>query len=177
MHRKQFTTVYITTRRPRILCRTGYTFQAISSWFSHPNLRVIVGIRSSNLFHPTAPPVTPRLWRETHLTEESSAARLDSLNLGRIEWSAVEASGELRNVKGNTLGGVDRAQGGSAGTTEARLLERTVLLDVVAVGAEVLVGSSGITVSVAGPRLGKLLDTRGGVGLGGVVDVGWKRQC
>jgi hypothetical protein len=121
--------------------------------------------------------MTPRLWRETDLTEESSAARLDSLDLGSVEGSAVEASRELRNVKGNTLGSVDRAQRGSAGAAEARLLKRTVLLDVVAVGAEVLVGSDGITVSVAGPRLGELLDARGGVRLGGVVDVGCRIHC
>jgi hypothetical protein len=116
--------------------------------------------------------MTPRLWRETYLTEESSAARLDSLDLGSVEGSAVEASRKLGKVKGNTLGGIDRAQRGSAGTAEARLLKRTVLLDVVAVGAEVLVGSGGIAVSVAGPGLGELLGTRGGVRLGGVVDVG-----
>lgn len=116
--------------------------------------------------------MTPRLWRETGLTEESSAARLDSLDLGSVEASTVEASRELRKVKGNTLGGVDGAQGGSAGATEARLLERAVLLDVVAVGAEVLMGSGGIAVSVAGPRLGELLSARGGVRLGGVVEVG-----
>lgn len=53
--------------------------------------------------------MTPRLWRETDLTEESSAARLDSLDLGSVEASTVEASRELRKVKGNTLGGVDGA--------------------------------------------------------------------
>lgn len=116
--------------------------------------------------------MTPRLWRETHLTEESSAARLDSLDLSSVEGSTVEASRELGNVESDTLRSVDRAQRGCAATTKARLLKRTVLLNVVAVGAEVLVGRSCIAVSVAGPRLGELLDSRGGVGPGGVVDVG-----
>lgn len=116
--------------------------------------------------------MTPRLWRETHLTEESSATRLDSLDLSSIEGSTVEASRELGNVEGDTLRSVDRAQRGCAATTKARLLKGTVLLNVVAVGAEVLVGRSCIAVSVAGPRLGELLDSRGGVGPRGVVDVG-----
>jgi hypothetical protein len=116
--------------------------------------------------------MTPRLWRETHLTEESSAARLDSLDLSSIEGSTMEASRELGNVEGDTLRSVDRAQRGCAAATKARLLKRTVLLNVVAVGAEVLVGRNCIAVSVAGPRLGELLDSRGGVGPGGVVDVG-----
>jgi hypothetical protein len=121
--------------------------------------------------------MTPRLWRETHLTEESSAAGLDSLDLSSIEGSTMEAGRELGNVEGDTLRSVDRAQRGCTAATKARLLKRTVLLNVVAVGAEVLVGRSCIAVSVAGPRLGELLDSRGGVGPGGVVDVGWKRQC
>jgi hypothetical protein len=116
--------------------------------------------------------MTPRLWRETHLTEESSAAGLDSLDLSSIEGSTMEAGRELGNVEGDTLRSVDRAQRGCTAATKARLLKRTVLLNVVAVGAEVLVGRSCIAVSVAGPRLGELLDSRGGVGPGGVVDVG-----
>jgi hypothetical protein len=116
--------------------------------------------------------MTPRPWQETYLTEESSAARLDSLDLGSVEGSAVEAGRKLRKVKGNTLGRVDRAQRGSTGTAEARLLKRTMLLDVVTVGAEVLVRSGGVAVSIAGPGLGELLNTGGGVRLGGMVDVG-----
>lgn len=149
--------------------------QAVGSGSRH-NLRVIVGLHSFIPsffpFHPTAPPITPRLWRETYLTEESSAAGLDSLDLSGVEGSAVEASGELRDVKGNALRRLDGAEGGSGGSAEARLLERTVLLDVVAVGAEGLVGGGSIAVSVAGPGLGELLDSGGRVRLGGVVDVG-----
>jgi hypothetical protein len=89
----------------------------------------------------------------------------------------VEASGELRDVKGNALRRLDGTEGGSGGAAEARLLERTVLLDVVAVGAEGLVGGDSIAVSVAGPGLGELLDSRGRVRLGGVVDVGCRRRC
>lgn len=84
----------------------------------------------------------------------------------------MEASGELRDVKSNALGRLDGAEGGSGGSAEARLLERTVLLDVVAVGAKGLVGGGSIAVSVAGPGLGELLDSGGRVRLGGVVDVG-----
>lgn len=84
----------------------------------------------------------------------------------------MEASGELRDVKSNALGRLDGAEGGSGGSAEARLLERTVLLDVVAVGAEGLVGGGSIAVSVAGPGLGELLDSGGRVRLGGVVDIG-----
>lgn len=84
----------------------------------------------------------------------------------------MEASGELRDVKGNALRRLDGAEGGSGGSAEARLLEGTVLLDVVAVGAEGLVGGGSIAVSVAGPGLGELLDSGGRVRLGGVVDVG-----
>ncbi|KAI8405379.1 hypothetical protein FOFC_14858 [Fusarium oxysporum] len=172
-------TMCMVTRRPRILCRAGYMLQAVDPGSRH-NLRVIVGIHSfipSFFFHPTAPPITPRLWRETYLTEESSAAGLDSLDLSGVEGSAVEASRELRDVKGNALRGLDGAKGGSGGSAEARLLERTVLLDVVAVGAERLVGGSSIAVSVAGPGLGELLDSGGRVRLGGVVDVGCRRRC
>jgi hypothetical protein len=134
---------------------------------------VMVGICSSHPFlHPSAPPVTPRLWRERYLTEESSTAGLDSLDLGSVEASTVEAGRELREVEGNALGSVDGAKRGSAGAAEARLLKGTVLLGVVAVGAEGLVGSGSLTVTVASPRLGKLLDSGGRMGLGGVVEVG-----
>lgn len=134
---------------------------------------VMVGICSSHPFlHPSAPPVTPRLWRERYLTEESSTAGLDSLDLGSVEASTVEAGRELREVEGNALGSVDGAKRGSAGAAEARLLKGTVLLGVVAVGAEGLVGRGRVTVTVASPRLGKLLDSGGRVGLGGVIEVG-----
>lgn len=84
----------------------------------------------------------------------------------------MEAGRELREVEGNALGSVDGAKRGSAGAAESGLLKGTVLLGVVAVGAEGLVGSDSLAVSVAGPGLGKLLDSGGRVGLGGVVDVG-----
>lgn len=84
----------------------------------------------------------------------------------------MEAGRELREVEGDALGSVDGAKRGSAGAAEARLLKGTVLLGVVAVGAEGLVGRGRVAVTVASPRLGKLLDSGGRVGLGGVIEVG-----
>lgn len=76
------------------------------------------------------------------LTKESSTARLHSLDLGQVDRGSAEAGRELGDIKEDALGGSYRAQLGAGCSTEAnlgdadRLLKRTVLLGVVAVGAE-----------------------------------------
>jgi hypothetical protein len=80
--------------------------------------------------------------QRAHLPEEGSAARLDSLNLGHVERLVTEAGRKLREVEEDAVRRLDRAQFGTSGTANAAsrsancLLKRTVLLGVVAVGAE-----------------------------------------
>lgn len=76
------------------------------------------------------------------LADQSCATRLDGLNLADVDWQATVAGRQVRDVKVDTLGGLDRAQLGAGGATNSsfgianRLLKRTVLLSVVAVAAE-----------------------------------------
>lgn len=84
----------------------------------------------------------------------SCTTRLNSLNFAQIDGLAAEAGRELRDIKGNALGRVDRAELVARGATNASisvadgLLEGTVLLDVVTVGAERVVSGSSITLAV-----------------------------
>lgn len=115
--------------------------------------------------------------REDDLAEESSAARLDGIDLSSSQGAALEAGGESRGIEQDTLGGLNAAERSTASTANAAagtdcLLERTMLLGVVAVGAEGSVGRGSRAVSVAGPGLGELAEGRGGMRLGSVVDVG-----
>lgn len=77
-----------------------------------------------------------------YLAEHGSTTRLDSLNLGQVDWAATESGGKLGEVEEDALGSLDRAKLGARGTTNAGLsaadglLERTVLLGMIAVGAE-----------------------------------------
>lgn len=89
----------------------------------------------------------------------------------------MEAGGELRDVKVDAVGCADAAEGRAGSATNARVgvdgvLEGTVLLGGVAVGAEAGVAGGGVAVAVAGPRLGELASGRSRVRLGRVVDVG-----
>lgn len=111
------------------------------------------------------------------LGEEGGAARLDGLDLGSVQGLSVEAGGELGDVKVDAVGGVDVAEGRAGTATNTRVgvdgvLEGTVLLGGVAVGAEAGVAGGGVAVAVAGPGLGELASGRSRVRLGGVVDVG-----
>jgi hypothetical protein len=113
------------------------------------------------------------------LREEGGTARLDGLDLGSVQALSVEAGGELRDVKVDTVGGVDAAEGRAGAATNTRVgvdgvLEGTVLLGGVAVGAEAGVAGGGVAVAVAGPGLGELANGRSRVRLGRVVDVGCK---
>lgn len=111
------------------------------------------------------------------LREEGGTARLDGLDLGSVQALSVEAGGELRDVKVDAVGGVDAAEGRAGAATNTRVgvdgvLEGTVLLGGVAVGAEAGVAGGGVAVAVAGPGLGELANGRSRVRLGRVVDVG-----
>jgi hypothetical protein len=106
----------------------------------------------------------------------AGAAALNGLNLGNVEGDAAEARGELGEVEEHALGGVDGAELGARGAADAaggadRLLERTVLLGVVAVGAEGGV-AGGAVVAVGAEGLGERAVGGGRVRLGGVVDRG-----
>jgi hypothetical protein len=106
---------------------------------------------------------------------KGGTAGLDGLNLSHVERGAVEAGGQLGGVEVDASGRSDGAQVGTGGTANANvradgLLEGTVLLGVIAVGAEgAVAGGSG---GGAGKALGELAGGRGGVRLGGVVDRG-----
>lgn len=111
--------------------------------------------------------------RMFYLAQEGGATRLDGLNLGEVDGLAAEAGGELGNVEEDAAGGVDGAEvraGQAADASVAgadRLLERAVLLGVVAVGAEAGVAGGG---AVGGEALGELARGRGRVRLGAVVN-------
>lgn len=130
----------------------------------------------------TFPPVISSLFsaEKASLGEEGSAARLDGLDLSSVEGLSVEAGGELRDVKEDPVGGADAAEGRAGAATHTRVgvdgvLEGTVLLGGVAVGAEAGVAGGGVAVAVAGPGLGELASGGSRVRLGGVVDVGFLR--
>lgn len=115
--------------------------------------------------------------RRRYLAEHGSAARLDGIDLGGSQGAALEAGGETRGIEENTLGSLDSTEVSTAGATNATvrsnaLLERTMLLGVVSVGAEGSVARGGGAVAVAGPGLGELAKGRSGMRLGSVVDVG-----
>jgi len=106
------------------------------------------------------------------LSKQSSATRLDGLNLAEVDGSAAEAGGELRDVKEDARGGLDGAEAGARGAADAilctdGLLERAVLLSVVAVGAE-----GGVARRRAVEGFGQRAAGRGRVRLGRVVDGG-----
>lgn len=91
---------------------------------------------------------------------------------------ATESGRKLGEVEEDTLGGIDRAKLGTRGATDASLsaadglLERTVLLGMVAVGAE-----RGVARRAAGGEgLGESTSRRGRVRLGSVVDGGWRAE-
>lgn len=113
-----------------------------------------------------------------YLADHGSTARLDSLNLGHVDWAATESGGKLGEVEEHALGGIDRAKLGTRGTANASLsaadglLERTVLLGMVAVGAE-----RGVARRAArGEGLGEGASRRGRVRLRSVVDGGWRAE-
>lgn len=108
---------------------------------------------------------------------EGGATGLNGLDLGSTESGTAEARRELRHVESNAVGGMDRAEAGARGTANATfstngLLQGTVLLGVVAVGAEGGVCGIGRTIAVVGETLGERSGRRGRVSLGGVIDVG-----
>lgn len=108
---------------------------------------------------------------------EGGTAGLDGLNLSHVEGGAVEAGGQLGGVEVDARGRSDGTQVGTGGAANAGaradgLLEGTVLLCVVAVGAEGAVAGGGGR--GADEALGELAGGRGGVRLGGVVDRGCK---
>lgn len=111
--------------------------------------------------------------RDFYLAQHGSAAGLNGLNLGHLHRGATEAGRKLRDVEedaGSRLHGTKLSTRGAtdaASSDTDRLLERTVLLGVVAVGAEGAVGGGGRS-----EALGELASRRGRVRLGGVVDVG-----
>lgn len=111
------------------------------------------------------------------LTDEGSTAGLNGLDLGSAESSAAEACRELGDVECDTLRGVNRAEAGAGGTANTTvsangLLQRTVLLGVVAVGAEGSVSGRGRAVAVVGEVLGERSGRGGRVRLGRMVNVG-----
>lgn len=136
-------------------------------------------LSSSRDERPTSSPPPYCTVIVVHITlpalNEGSTAGLDGLNLSHVERSAVEAGGQLGCVEIDASGRGDGAQIGTGGAANAgartdRLLEGTVLLGVVAVGAEgAVAGGSG---GRAGEALGELASGRGGVRLGGVVNRG-----
>ena len=80
-------------------------------------------------------------FRDSNSAKGGSTARLDCLDLSSVERCTLEASRELGEVEEDALGSVDGAQVGTSGTADATagtdaLLEGTVLLSVIAVGAE-----------------------------------------
>lgn len=111
--------------------------------------------------------------------EVGSAARLDGLDLGEVDGGPAKAGGQLGQVEEVALGGSDGAQFGAGGAADAalgadRLLQRAVLLGVVAVGAEGGVAGPGVArVAVGAERLGEAAGGRGRVRLGSVVDGSW----
>jgi hypothetical protein len=107
-------------------------------------------------------------------TQESSAAGLDGLDLGQIDRCPVEAGRKLGAIEEDALGGSNGTKLRARSAANARvwreadgLLERTVLLGVVAVGAEggVAGGRGGCA-----EAFGELARGRGRVRLGRVVD-------
>lgn len=88
---------------------------------------------------------------------------LDGLNLAHIDRTTAEAGRQLGDVKGDALGRKDRAElvargAANAGISTANgLLEGTVLLGVVTVGAEGVVPGSRVAVAIVrGEALGEL---------------------
>lgn len=105
--------------------------------------------------------------------KEGSAAGLDSLNLSHVEGLAAETGRELGAVESDARGGNDGAElvaGRTAYTGADGALEGTVLLGVVAVGAEAGVLGGGGAVAKVG---GKLAGRRGWVRGGAVVNGSW----
>lgn len=115
-----------------------------------------------------------------HLADEGSTAGLNGFDLSSGEGSATEAGRELGDVKGNAVGSTNRAEAGARGTTDAALsanglLEGTMLLGVVAVGAERGVSGGSRAISVVSEALRERAGGRGGVRLGRVIDIGcWR---
>lgn len=108
--------------------------------------------------------------------EEGGAARVDGLDLGHVDGPPPEARGQLAAVEEDAGGRVHCAQVVAGRAADAdladALLEGAELLGVVAVGGERGVLGARGRVAVA-EALGEGARGRGGVGLGGVVDVGW----
>jgi hypothetical protein len=110
-----------------------------------------------------------------HSVKEGGTAGLDGLDLSRVDWETSEAGGQVAAVEEDSLGGLNCAELSTGYAADADLLdgvlEGTELLSMVAVGAEgsVLGARRGPAVAEA---LGELARRRGGVGLGGAVDVG-----
>lgn len=106
------------------------------------------------------------------LTHQGGTAGLNGLNLVEGNRVAAEALRELGKVEEDAVGGSDRAKLGTRGAANASLstadglLERTVLLGMVAVGAE-----GGVARRAAGREaLGEVTSGRSRVRLGRVVD-------
>lgn len=83
------------------------------------------------------------------LTNKGGTARLDGLDLCEVDRGATEAGRQLGHVEEDAVGGLDRAQASTGRATNTtlgegnRLLEGTVLLGTVTVGAERGVRSRG----------------------------------
>lgn len=114
--------------------------------------------------------------RKRNSAPDSSTTRLDSLDLGEVNWSTAETSGELRGIEVDTLGRVHIAELRTSRATNTTnsgadgLLQGTVLLGVVAVAAEGGVAGGTVAVAVGGEVGRQLTLGRGRVRLGSVVD-------
>lgn len=140
----------------------------------HHSFVLVVHYRS---FSPCVPPPLCPRYPRGHLTHEGSTARLNCLNLGSAEGRAAEAKRELGDVESNAVGSMNGAKAGARSTADAAtsaegLLEGTVLLGVVTVGAEGVVHGRSRAAAVVGKALRKRSSGGGRVRLGGVVNVG-----
>lgn len=114
-----------------------------------------------------------------YLAQEGSTPRLNGLNLGEINGLAAETGRELGNVKEDAGRGSHGTQICARGTANARLagsnglLQRTMLLGVISVGAEGGVAAGGGT---GGKGVRQLAGGRGRVRLGGVINGSYEEK-
>lgn len=147
-----------------------------SAPYSHLSIRHKIQFASSPIFGRPSPLLLGACRKhQINLSNESSTAGLDSLDLAQVNGSAAKASGELGHIKEDACRRSDGAQVGAGGTTNASigtdgLLERAMLLGVVAVRAEgrVASGSGAVSVASEGLREGAAGGRR--VRTGGVVN-------
>lgn len=84
---------------------------------------------------------TPRK-RRNHLADQSSTTGLDGFNLSQVDGCSAESCWKLRDIEEDSRRRADRTKLGSRGAANAAfsaadgLLERSVLLGMITVGAE-----------------------------------------